>query len=370
MVSIIIPIYNGEKYIENIYKQVTELDYSDVEVLLVDDGSKDNSYQKILELSSKDNRFKAFRKENGGIADTRNYGLERAKGEYLVFWDQDDIYHPHILSYYIDIFQKYQVDFIQTKSSRLINGKLTGHNMESSPHIIKRGTDEYKLCAIATATRSKNTDHPDIIVSAGVCISCFRTSFIRKNNIRYIRFLDYEDDFTFMVNVTKHADSFCIDKCTLYTWKVNMMSESHNRVSNDRYIENFYENFCDFRSFLLDVLEKYASEKERELFSKRLQKILLLWGLSNETGRGIKGRGTFESISLLRNNIKREKKSEHGIYKGLHKFTLGVSTHGAKGLKLRYYIFRDKFMTFLLTHHLVWLAVPLNKYLFHGRWHI
>lgn len=91
-VSFILPIYNVEKYLSECVKSILAQTYSDFEILLVDDGSPDNCPALCDEWARKDNRIKALHKPNGGLSDARNYGLDHAQGDYVVFVDSDDFW--------------------------------------------------------------------------------------------------------------------------------------------------------------------------------------------------------------------------------------------------------------------------------------
>ena len=88
--SIIIPIYNGENYIQSTIHSVLNSSYQNLEILLIDDGSTDHSLELCQREADLDSRIKVYHKENEGIACTRNYGLRHAYGEYIGFCDQDD----------------------------------------------------------------------------------------------------------------------------------------------------------------------------------------------------------------------------------------------------------------------------------------
>jgi glycosyltransferase involved in cell wall biosynthesis len=90
MISIIVPVYNVEKYVKRCVDSIISQSYSDWELLLVDDGSTDNSGLICEEYTKKDSRIKCFHKSNGGQASARNFGLEKAKGDYISFLDSDD----------------------------------------------------------------------------------------------------------------------------------------------------------------------------------------------------------------------------------------------------------------------------------------
>ena len=90
VVSIVMPTYNVEEYIASAIESVLVQSFSDWELLIVDDGSTDNSNAVAQKYSMQDKRIKVLRKENGGLSDARNFGLERACGKYVHFFDSDD----------------------------------------------------------------------------------------------------------------------------------------------------------------------------------------------------------------------------------------------------------------------------------------
>ena len=90
LISIIVPVYNVEEYLKQCLDSILEQTFSDYEVILVNDGSTDNSGLICQEYAEKDSRIRYFEKENGGLSDARNYGIEQAQGKYLTFVDSDD----------------------------------------------------------------------------------------------------------------------------------------------------------------------------------------------------------------------------------------------------------------------------------------
>jgi len=88
-ISVIVPVYNVEKYIEKCLESIINQTFKDIEIIVVNDGTKDNSI-KIIEEKFKDKRIKIYNKENGGAASAKNYGIKKATGEYLFFIDGDD----------------------------------------------------------------------------------------------------------------------------------------------------------------------------------------------------------------------------------------------------------------------------------------
>ena len=102
LISIIVPIYNVEKYLRMCLDSIENQTYSNIEVLLINDGSPDSSGEICQEYVARDSRFRYFEKENGGLSDARNYGIERSNGKYLTFIDSDDWVEP---TYIEDMYQ-------------------------------------------------------------------------------------------------------------------------------------------------------------------------------------------------------------------------------------------------------------------------
>lgn len=90
LVSIIVPIYNVEKFLPRCIESICNQTYENIEILLINDGSTDESEQICVDFMARDPRIRYFLKENGGLSDARNYGIERACGKYLAFIDSDD----------------------------------------------------------------------------------------------------------------------------------------------------------------------------------------------------------------------------------------------------------------------------------------
>lgn len=90
LISVVVPVYNVEKYVERCIDSITAQTYKNIEIIIVDDGSTDNSGHIVDEISLKDQRIKVIHQENGGLSAARNTGIDKATGEYLVFVDSDD----------------------------------------------------------------------------------------------------------------------------------------------------------------------------------------------------------------------------------------------------------------------------------------
>lgn len=112
MISIIVPVYNIEKYIDRCIESICSQTYADLEIILVDDGSTDNSGKICDEYATKDRRIRVIHKKNGGLSDARNSGLDIANGELVAFVDGDDYIHPKMYEIMLQIMNDCGSDIV------------------------------------------------------------------------------------------------------------------------------------------------------------------------------------------------------------------------------------------------------------------
>lgn len=110
LISVIIPIFNGEKYIEGLVKALQAQTYSNLEIIMVDDGSRDNTLDLCHKYTCGDSRFNIYTKENAGASMARNYGLDKANGEFIAFIDADDYIFPDYFNYLYSLIIKYNAE--------------------------------------------------------------------------------------------------------------------------------------------------------------------------------------------------------------------------------------------------------------------
>lgn len=111
-ISIIVPIYNVEKYLSAFFKSVESQNFKDYELILINDGSTDNSYSYCLDYKNKHQNVILINKKNSGVSSARNIGLERARGKYIYFCDPDDILNSNLLEENYEIAEKYKANVV------------------------------------------------------------------------------------------------------------------------------------------------------------------------------------------------------------------------------------------------------------------
>lgn len=132
LISVIVPVYNVEQYLKKCVDSIINQTYLNIEILLVDDGSTDNSGKICDEIKKRDKRIKVIHKENGGLSDARNTGLDIFKGEYVTFVDSDDWINEEYISYLYGLIKKYNVELSVCEIINITDsGKILNKNLEN-----------------------------------------------------------------------------------------------------------------------------------------------------------------------------------------------------------------------------------------------
>lgn len=150
LVSIIVPIYNVEKYLSQCLESIINQTYKNIEILLINDGSTDNSYEICSQYAKQDNRINLINKENGGSASAKNYGLKIAKGDYIGFVDSDDFINLNMIEYMVQTIKSSETDIIQCdfismyKDTRINDNTVLKENTISAEGFLKLFLKEWK----------------------------------------------------------------------------------------------------------------------------------------------------------------------------------------------------------------------------------
>lgn len=131
MISIITPVYNAEKYLADTVRSILAQTYTDIELILVNDGSKDNSGAICDELARGDRRIKVVHKENGGVASARNAGLDAATGDHIGWVDSDDLIHKDMFSILMRVAEEHNADIVQCTHTRSTDELCAGDGISA-----------------------------------------------------------------------------------------------------------------------------------------------------------------------------------------------------------------------------------------------
>lgn len=137
LISIIIPVYNVEQYLEACIESVIKQSYSNIEIILIDDGSTDSSGAMCDALKLKDSRIRVLHKKNGGLSDARNFGIENAEGDFMVFVDSDDIVSDNFVEYLYALVKDTETDIGICDPIHCYPGENTDFVKETNRSIFK-----------------------------------------------------------------------------------------------------------------------------------------------------------------------------------------------------------------------------------------
>jgi len=231
LISVIVPVYNVDNYLRKCIDSLIVQTLKDIEIILVNDGSTDESIDICEEYKLKDNRIKVIHKENGGLSDARNKGIDIAKGKYISFVDSDDWINPQMLEKLYILASKYEADIVQGDYIKAYDEDIIVNNM--SENIIKYNAEQI-LDELYSGNYTKN-------------IVVWNKIYKRElfNDIRFPKGKLHEDEFT--------------------TYKIlhkaNLIIDSNIPIYYYRQREGSIMN-SDFNIKRLDLLEALKERKE------------------------------------------------------------------------------------------------------------
>lgn len=261
-VSVIVPVYNSEKYLEKCLDSLTRQKLKQIEFIVIDDGSTDGSYKIMQEFQKKDKRFKIFSKQNEGVGKTRNRGLKIAKGEYVGYVDSDDFVSS---DYFLKLYEKAKK--WDADVAVAWNVSVVEENM-----IIPKWRPVF-----AYKDKEFLEDFSFLIGDAGEqWDKIYKMSFLEKN---YIKSLDgrlWFEDVWFSTLVAIYAKRVAISKEGRYFYRIR--EDSLSGVSNITK-EEFWKGLEIHKNMFLRVRNmKISDEEKMDLKLKLREKIYWFMG--------------------------------------------------------------------------------------------
>lgn len=261
-ISIIVPMYNAEKTIETCVKSLVEQTYKNIEIIVVDDGSTDNSLKKIKAFSDK---VKIIKKENGGVSSARNYGINNASGEYIAFCDSDDTYELNAIENLVS--KGNQSDFIVGSVRKIFANRVENELVDS---VCALDNDEIAAC-IVTLTRNFMINQ--------MWGKLFRKNIIKENSVYFEESMSCGEDLDFVCRYCQCIKSLTFISDITYNY---YLMEGSSSLS-----QKFYPN-------ILVLIEQS---------NKELAKLYKYWKIENDgelTGRYIAD--LWNAINQINNN--------------------------------------------------------------------
>lgn len=224
LVSIIIPLYNNEKFIGKCLDSAINQIYSNTEIIVINDGSTDNSVDVVKQYTLKDNRIKLINKQNTGVSDTRNIGLKHAQGEYVCFSDADDILSRDYVSYMVDLMMEDSVDIVSCNS---MFGNYDGRQTKK----VKKRIISGEKAAISLLSYR---------VPIGVYSKLFKKSFLERNNIRFKSDLVIGEGFNFNMDAFQSARKVNMSNRKIYYYRRDNATSVTTKFSMKKWRNGLY----------------------------------------------------------------------------------------------------------------------------------
>lgn len=216
IVSIIIPVYNSEKYLRECLNSVISQTWKNIEIVLVDDGSIDQSASICDKYACKDNRIKVIHKENGGVSSARNQGIEVCTGDYILFVDSDDF----LAENYVESFFKYG----DINSKIVIEGCTVHETNKTRFYRIKE--KQY-----SKADFSKAISDNELFKHGSPYGKLYISSIIKENHIRFIENIHNYEDLLFFLEYIGHIEFIKLSSEVGYHYNV-FNGVLHSRINN------------------------------------------------------------------------------------------------------------------------------------------
>ena len=285
-ISIIVPVYNAEKVLQNCVDSILNQNFSEWELLLIDDGSRDGSPVLCDRLAEKEEKIQVYHKENGGVSSARNLGIRKAQGEYLLFVDSDDTLLPGALA---TLYRQ----VIATKAELVVCGftyyvEESGAKVDNIPEkFFCGGGREYLKERFLWDFRREFFNPP--------WNKLIRRELLEENEICFGEDFAICEDMAFSMQVLEKCAGICVVPETLYLYHYK---EADNLVN--RFHDNYYEALLYFRGSARHCFDCLGAEAELydEIDDYFVGKSLMfLHKIYRESGYGAKKRlGELERI--------------------------------------------------------------------------
>lgn len=251
LVSVVIPVYNVEQYLDRCVKSVINQTYPNLEIILVDDGSPDKCPILCDEWAKKDKRIKVIHKKNAGLGMARNTGIDNSTGAYICFFDSDDYIEINAIYECVKRIQSYKPDIILFGSNTINNkAEIVSNMIPDTPK------DYYENDEIINYILP-NLMGPDPIsgknsnLQMSAWAAMYSNKLIKEKNWRFVSEREYiSEDFYSLLSLYKYVTSVVVIKEAFYNYCYNSTSLTH------AYRKDRFEKVCFCHNGMLDICKK------------------------------------------------------------------------------------------------------------------
>lgn len=264
LVSIIIPAYNVENYIDRCIESILAQTYTNLEVLIVDDGSSDGTWSHIQSFMERDGRVKGFHRANAGVSATRNFAMTQATGYYLEFVDADDFLREDAVAILVDAIESSGASWVNFQFNRVDENNPLLENFKFLKEFKLTDTPEAKFNLI-------RDDLLSYFIGYEVWNKFYITSIIKENNLNFNENCHIGEDVAFNICYGFHADSINCIEDRLYNYIIRSNSAMENAKS-------LSINFCEHLALVKGIepeFNKVFSGEIKDDFYQLFFKLML-----------------------------------------------------------------------------------------------
>ena len=280
--SIVIPAYNSEKHLNKCLKSVLEQRFESFEIIIIDDGSVDNTYEIAKRYEKKDARVRAYKKINGGVASARNMGIINAEGKYIVFLDSDDILNEGVLEQIYSQLSDSDCDMA------ICNG-----------YVEISGGGEVSFVNIMFGTEILNRNLPTLEVKklcqnlSSMCIAIYRKQFLEEQKLLIEEGITCGEDTDFFFRALCASKIARIIECTLFSYVYN-----ENSVSNNLEYKSIKDVMCICEKRIHNLLDSPSDQIDNKKALNFFASKYIHFSVKIAT---LKGNEKYELIARLNN---------------------------------------------------------------------
>ena len=241
-ISVVIPTFNAEAFLEECLSSLLKQTFKDFEVILVNDGSTDNSLDIMTKLAKKDPRIKIIDQKNAGVSHARNIGISAAKGEYIIFMDADDyLIHNHVLK---------NIQSTAAKGHDVVmynityEGKQATYPLNTGVYETKNNLNEFLFNMI----KEEHLNSP--------CNKLYRKDMLHKYKIRFDKNIKIGEDLLFNIEYFKHCNSVYYLNDNFYFYRTSNILSATSTYKKNKYLDLMFVN---------DKLARWASPRSKKL---------------------------------------------------------------------------------------------------------
>lgn len=210
LISVIVPVWNGEKYLETCLSSITGQSLADMEIIVVDDGSTDGTWPLLERLARGDGRIRILHQENRGVSEARNAGIDLSRGRYIRFVDADDRLPADSMRLLAEKAQGNDCDLVLAAYTEVLGSRRYHRDLGRREDIVDN--DEF----LRRLERLSNSFYYGVLWN-----KLFRGDIIREKNVRFVSGLNWGEDFAFVMSYLAHAERIGYMEAAVYDYRRN-----------------------------------------------------------------------------------------------------------------------------------------------------